>query len=468
MARNFAEIKARMVEKKQEAAAPVAPPPPQTAPSERPATTEAAPTRSAAATAPKSVAPPAPTVTPAPKPVTSKVEKVAAPKPPKVEAPKPTLELPPDVARPIDYRTFYDKSTSTFDSAMSRATESLGLSASELKRVSQAQGVDLDAIYNARIKGRTFDEIAKAGKDRGVIGFMTPEERTAAFNKLADDVEKARKGDAGDTVDLVRSGADRGIGPAGALAGYTFAGTEAELPEVTKPGEHGYAVAQLLVESLAKDPSAVRAFDLYGRSLATGGTQQYIEQRVDDLRKRANIKVSDADAMEKMAALRKRAINEVIAYKTVGQWTPVVTLGDVEVREGRATPGFIDALKPNIEIIGFNNKRQAVFRQESPMGVLFRAIDIPQAAVTGILSGQGAATGVQTGANLLEYALDATKEASTPMKVLGTAAGFAGSIIFPDMLAVGGLATKAAKGIRNTLKARKIAPEALGLLRTVA
>ena len=470
MARTYEEIIAELDAKDAKAAAPAVPA--SAAPTTGAVQTKYGAVRVApptVAAAPKNVAPPAPTVTRAPKPVTPKVEKVVAPKPPKVEAPKPALELPPDIARPIDYGKVYKYAGAlSLDGAVSPAASELGLSPSELKRIAQAQGVDLEAIYKARAKGRTFDEIAKAGKERGVIGFMTPEDRTAAFNKLADDVEKARKGDAGDTVDLVRSGADRGFGPAGAMAGYTFAGTEAELPEVAKPGEHGYAVAQLLVESLAKDPSAVRAFDLYGRSLATGGTQQYIEQRVDDLRKRANIKVSDADAMEKMAALRKRAINEVIAYKTVGQWTPVVTLGDVEVREGRATPGFIDALKPNIEIIGFNNKRQAVFRQESPMGVLFRAIDIPQAAVTGILSGQGAATGVQTGANLLEYALDATKEASTPMKVLGTAAGFAGSIIFPDMLAVGGLATKAAKSVRTTLKARKIAPEALDLLKTIA
>ena len=470
MARTYEEIIAELDAKEAKVAAPAAPSVPASA-------TGAVQTKygavrvapPAATTAPKSVAPPAPTVTRAPKPVTPKVEKVAAPKPSKVEAPKPTLELPPDVARPVDYKKFYDNATSPLpESSIRLGAAAIGMSEADLKRVAQAQGVDLEAVVKARTKGRTFDEIARASKERGVIGFMTPEERTAAFNKLAEDVEKAQKGDAGDTVDLVRSGADRGIGPAGALAGYTFAGTEAELPEVTKPGEHGYAVAQLLVESLAKDPSAVRAFDLYGRSLATGGTQQYIEQRVNDLRKRANIKASDPDAMEKMAALRKRAINEVIAYKTVGQWTPVVTLGDIEVREGRATPGFIDALKPNIEIIGFNNKRQAVFRQESPMGVLFRAIDIPQAAVTGILSGQGAAAGVQTGANLLEYALDATKEASTPMKVLGTAAGFAGSIIFPDMLAAGGLASKAAKSIRTTLKARKIAPEALDLLKTIA
>jgi hypothetical protein len=93
--------------------------------------------------------------------------------------------LTPDIARPIKYKTFYDNSTGLMSSALSMTAADFGTSESELKRIAQAQGVDLDAIYNARIKGRTFDEIAKAGKDRGVIGFMTPEERENAVRSAA-------------------------------------------------------------------------------------------------------------------------------------------------------------------------------------------------------------------------------------------------------------------------------------------
>jgi len=470
MARTYEETMARMaeLEKAQSAPAPapVAVPAPTTARSPA-APKPAAPTGMEALPKP-SAALPAPSVTRRAVGVPKKVEEIKAPKVPEVAAPPPPkLVLPPDVARPIDYKKFYDNSTGLLSTALSMTASDFNTTESELKRIAQAQGVDLEAIYNARLKERTYEQIAKAGKERGVIGFMAPEERTAAFNKLADDVEKAQKGDAGDTIDLVRSGADKGFGPAGALGGYTFAGTEAELPEVTKPGEHGYAVAQLLVEALQKDPSAVRTYDLYGRSLATGNTQRYIDDRVDDLRKRANIKASDADAMEKMAALRKRAINEVIAYKTVGQWTPIVTLGDVEVREGRASPGVLDALKPNIEIIGFNNKRQAIFRQESPMGVLFRVIDIPQAAVVGVLSGQTVGQGIQSGANLLEYSLDTTKDSAAYVKAPVVAAGLAASILFPDALVAAGAATKATKFVTRLAKARKIAPEATALLETI-
>lgn len=470
MARTYEEVKARLAELEKAQAPTAAPlPTPSTAPAVRAAAS--APAQVTKAPLPKSsAAPPSPKVTRPVAPVTAKAKKVEPVKAPEVAPPPaPVVGLTPDLAKSVDYKTFYESATSPFfDDAVALTAPKLGVADAELKRLAQAQGVDLEAIFRARQKGRTYEEIAAAGRERGVIGFMPTQEREKAFTKLATDVEKAMKGDAGDTVELVRSGADKGFGPAKALAGYTFAGTQAELPEVTKPGEHGYAVASLLVEALQKDPSAVRAYDLYGRSLATGGTQQYIEDRVQDLRKRANIKVSDADAMEKMAALRRRAINEVIAYKTVGQWTPVVTLGDVEVTEGRASPGLLGALSPNIELIGFNNKRQAVFRQESPMGVLFRAIDIPQAAVTGVLSGQTMAQGVQTGANLLEYSLEATKDSAPYVKVPAVAAGFLGSVLFPDMLAVGGVAGKAAKGVTRMIKARKIAPQALELTRVIA
>ena len=472
MARTYEETMARMAELEKAQSAQAAVP--------APTTTTAVPAARAPA-APKpvvvpgmealpkpSAAPPAPTVTRRAVSVTPKVEKVEPPKPVEIAPPPKPVALTPDMAKQIDYKKVYAAAETPFLKQTVRfAASDLGMSEDELQRLAQAQGVDLDSIVKARQKGRTYEEIAAAGRERGVIGFMPMQEREKAFNKLATDVQQAQRGDAGDTIELVRSGADKGFGPAKALAGYTFAGTQAELPEVTKPGEHGYAVAQLLVDALQKDPSAVRTYDLYGRSLATGNTQRYIDDRVDDLRKRANIKASDADAMEKMAALRKRAINEVIAYKTVGQWTPIVTLGDVEVREGRASPGVLDAMKPNIEIIGFNNKRQAIFRQESPMGVLFRVIDIPQAAVAGVLSGQTVGQGIQSGANLLEYSLDATKDSAMYVKAPVVAAGFAASILFPDALVAAGAATRATKAVTRLAKARKIAPEATALLETI-
>lgn len=468
MARTYEEMMARMDELEKAQAATTAAPIPVAPVARVPAALKPAVAPGMEALPKPSAAPPAPTVTRRAVSVTPKAEEIKAPKPPEVEAPKP-VGLTPDLAKPIDYKKFYDSATSPFlDASITLAAPKLGVSDAELKRIAQAQGVDLEAIFKARQKGRTYEEIAKAGRERGVIGFMPVAEREQAFNKLAQDVEKAQRGDAGDTIELVRSGADRGFGPAGAMAGYTVMGTWTELPEVAKPGEHGYAVAQLLVEALQKDPSAVTAYDLYGRAIATGNTQRYIDQRVEDLRKRANIKVNDPGAMEKMAALRKRAINEVIAYKTVGQWTPAVTLGDVEVREGRASPGVLDALKPNIEIIGFNNKRQAIFRQESPMGVLFRAIDIPQSAVTAGLSGQTVGQGVQSGANLLEYSLDATKDSAAYVKAPVVATSLVASILFPDAILGAGEAVKAVKAASRTIKARKIAPEAVALLETIA
>jgi site-specific DNA-cytosine methylase len=371
--------------------------------------------------------------------------------------------------RPVDYKAFYDRAnTLKAESAIAPTAAALGMSADDFKRIAQAQGVDLEAIHRAGQKGRSYDEVATAARERGVIGFLSPEEREAQFRRVYDDVEKAVRGEAPDTIELKRAKADKGFGPAGALGGYVAAGTQAELPEVTKPGEHGYTVATLLIDALKDDAQASKVYDLYGRSLATGNTQKYIETRTEDLKRRAGISASQPDAVEKVAKLRRQAINEVIAYKTVGQWTPAITLGDIEVTEGREAPSFLGALKPNVEIIGFNNKRQAIFRQESPLGVLFRVIDIPQAAVSGVLMGQGATTGIQTGANFFEAALETTEGASPYVRYPVAGLGMAASVLAPDMLLVGGKAGKVARLAIDTARIRKIAPQVTDLLSTIA
>jgi ribosomal protein S18 acetylase RimI-like enzyme len=463
MARNYAEFKAAMDAKKAAAAAPVAPPPAAVEPS----------TFAPMAPPSKSVAPAALPVTAPTKVVKAKREETPKVEPvslPKVEAPpQPALELPPDMARPVDYRAYYDRArTLNAEGAIAPAAEALGMSAVDFKRIAEAQGVDLESIRVARKNGRSYDEIAKAARERGVMGFLPVEERKASLTKLSTDFEKATRGEAPDTLELKRAGADKGFGPAGALAGYTAAGTQAVLPDIAKPGEHGYTISAALIEALKSDPQASKIYDLYGRSMATGGTQKYIESRLEELKKRAGITPSDPQSVEKVARLRRQATNEVIAYKTVGQWTPAITLGDVDVTEGREAPSFFGALSPNIEIIGFNNKGQAIFRQESPLGVLLRAIDIPQSVTVAALEGRPVSEGVATGANFLEYALDHSEGATPLVRYPAVAAGFAASVIFPDMLLAAGKAGKVVKAGVEYNRIRKIAPEVTALLKTIA
>lgn len=463
MARDFTEIKARMVEKKQERVTAQAPAPQPSAP---PAPKAEAPAP-VAKPEPKPAAPPAPTVTRPVQVVTPKAEEIKLPEPPAAPEP-PKFSMPPDARIKVDYQTFYDRALGTKSGAVMATSKVFNIAPERLEEVARVQGVDLDAIVEARKKGRTYAEIAKAGRERGVIGFMPVEEREAVFFKTLTDVEKAVRGEAPEMEGLKRAGADKGFGPAQALAGYVAAGTQVELPEVSKPGEYGHTVASLLVDAIRKDKESARIFDLYGRSMETGATQGYIRDRTEQLRKQAGIGPSDPESVQKVAALRRRAINEVIAYKTVGQWTPAVTLGDIEVTEGREAPSFFGAMKPNVEIIGFNNKRQAIFRQESPMGVAFRAIDIPQSATVGVLTGKGAATGVQTGSNFLEYAMETTKDSAPYVRAPALAAGMAASIAFPDLTLFGGKAAALAKGAYQSVRVKRVAPKVAELLGTIA
>lgn len=515
MARTYEELKAEMAEKRRVAAetqaaedqaaavAPVAPaptpggipayllPPPEVA---------EAPTRKRTT---KRAAPVAPSVTrlgetrPAkPQEIKTPAQAVAEIKAPLTSV-APQIETPPDVRRAVDWKKVYDFSIgSSSDEATKFGAEALKMRKEELQRLAQAQGVDLEGIYQARAKGRTYDEIARANRDRGVLGFMPVAEREAAFRKTLDDYERAARGEAADTIELKKSGADEGMsgaaagagagallgsagGVPGALVGaaaggalgatgYLAAGTHAELPEVSKAGEYGHLISETLVRALQNDQKASQIYDLYGRKQASGNTQKYIEERTQDLMRRAGVGPSDPESFTKRQKLRRRAINEVLAYKTIGMWTPAITMQDVQVTEGAEAPGIFAALGPNIELVGLNNKGQAVYRQESPMGVLFRAIDMPQAALVGALGKEGAAAGVQTGANFLEYALEHTEDEAPYIRWPAVALGGIVSAAAPDLILGPGMAASAAKNIKKFYDVRKIAPRALELLTEIA
>lgn len=419
-----------------------------------------------------SAAPPAPDLTlpAAPRQPKAQVSAPKPPKPPKVqpalaspEPPKAEIVIPPDVKRDIDYKRFYNRAGGSLEYAKEAAASQFGMSVKELENVASAQGVDLESIHDQKIKGRTFDEVAAAARQRGTLGFLPVAEREAVFRKTVEDVERAERGEAKSDIPMVQS-----IESEGMLQGYFAPGLKREFDSVSQPGEYGYLTSTLLVNALKKDPEASRIWDLYGRGLATGNTQKYIEERAQDLMKRAGVGPNDPAAQDKYKAFRKRATNEVLAYKTIGQWTPAITMQDVQVTEGVEAPGFFAATGPNVELVGINNRGQAVFRQESALAVGFRFIDMPQAALVGTIQGQGAAAGVQTAANFMELALEGTKDAPTPVKIGAGVLGFAGAVLFPDLLLAAGAVPRAGRAMKGAYLIRKHGAEAVKLLETIS
>lgn len=430
------------------------------------------------------------------KPVTleTKPVKVKTPKAPKVSTPAAVEPVvPPDVDVDItaDLQKFHDLALETPSVPVLLRRMPDGF-----RQRANAQGVDLDSVFDARKKGRTFEEVARANRERGVIGFIPPAERKAEWKATVEQFEKAKLGDAGEELKLKASSADNSSIPG--MSGYIAQGTQeaTKLPEVTKPGEYGYQIAETLVRALAQDKVASSIYDRYGRKELGGATVGYIQDRTEDLAKRTGLRASDPQFDEKLKALRRRATNEVIAYKTIGLWTPVILAKDIAVTEGIKDPGFFEALAPNIELVGFDNKRQAIFRQESALGVVFRAIDIPQEALVGarqalpdelkvekspaMLFPLGAAVqgvrgaskvdlgkiagaakrGIMSGASVMEDALATTEGAPGPVRAVAGLAGLAGSVVFPDML--GGLGSgkdliKGALGARDMRRAQEAA-----------
>lgn len=187
------------------------------------------------APAPKAVA--APKQKKAAQPPAPKVTQGAAVAQPvaqeKVEDVAKKFELPPEASRVIDFRPFYDSVPGmiSYRGALNAAAKKYKLAPDQLEEAAQTQGVSLESIYRARQNGRTYEEIVRANRDRGVLGFLPVEERRAKFLDSMKQLEGATQGVASDTIS---------VKPAQESTKYTIMGTHTALPEVSKPGEHGY------------------------------------------------------------------------------------------------------------------------------------------------------------------------------------------------------------------------------------
>jgi len=467
------------------AAAAAAKPKPQAAPRPRPATgTPAAPKKAqpSAGLAPvKSVAQPATpkqTTTSAAPPVTD-ADEIA----------KQKSAFDADLMKDLKLDYLYDRARTAvdLDEALVQAAQQTRIPVQRYRELAAIQSIDLNDLDKQARSGMPFENYKQAKK--GAIGFEAPAARTAMFDDLLKDYATAQKGEIRTDKRLELAPAEEATGLIpGFTTGYVMGHTTAEeTPEVAKKGDHAYAVAEAYLDAIDKNPEVVHLVELYGNSFSAGATQKYINDRAQMLLRDRGIGPDSPEADRQAALARRQAMYEVLARKTVGQWTPAVFVKDVQVTDDAKAPDNpFAALYPNTELIGFNSKREAVFRQESPAGTILRALDVVgvvpikkvpvpipgQALMVGALTKgenetypEAAARGVQTGANWLEYAIEETEDSSTAGKVAGRGLGFLGAVAHPDITMAAGAVNKSQKALRTTLATRKIAREADPILK---
>jgi hypothetical protein len=363
------------------------------------------------------------------------------------------------------------------------------------------QGIDIEDMAKRAREGVPFAEYRRT-RD-GVIGFKPATERMTELDRVANDYQTAERGEAPQRTIGVQTARETTTAIPGFGEGYEIGYTGAdEVIETTKPGEHQYSIAAQFIDSFEKaNPNVVHLTDMYGQNLGAGNTQKWIEKYVKTQARNRNLTAASPDADEQMGKLRRDAVYYILAKKTVGQWTPGVFVKDVQLTDAeRALPlgaaeGFgaglrdvFAAMSPNVEIVGFNNKGQAVVRQESPAGTALRLLDVlgvspvgkikgvpvvipGQAAISGLITRdedegylQSALRGVQTGASFLDVTLDATKNQSTPVRAAAGLASLVPLVLYPDVTGAAADTYKAAKAYRQVLQDRKIAKAAAPLL----
>jgi hypothetical protein len=390
----------------------------------------------------------------------------------------------------LDYLYRRARTASDVDEAVGRVAKETGFQPQRYKELASIQGIDLEDLDKKARGGMPFENYRQAKKE--AIGFIPVEQRSAMFEEVAKDYAAAEKGEirTDKRIDLSAAKEAPGTIP-GFTTGYVIGMTTAEeTPEVVKPGEHYYAVAQKFIEAVDKDPEVVKLVNLYGNSFAGGASQKYIHDRALQIMKNKRITPASPDADRQAGLARRQATFEVLARKTVGQWVPGIFVKDVQVTDDATqTENPLAALAANVELIGFNNKGDAVFRQESPAGVVLRTLDligvvpipgkgkiipipIPGQSLLAGLATRGedetymaaASRGVQTGANWLEYALDESKGAPLPLRAVAGVGGMLAAVVHPDVTAAAGSLNKAQKAFRIGRINKQVAKEAVPIL----
>lgn len=491
--KNYAQFMAmkEQAEKDAAAAAAAAKPKPQAAPRPRPATgTTAAPAvpkkaQPSAGLAPvKSVAQsatPEQTAPSAAPPVTD-ADEIATQK----------AAFDADLMKDLKLDYLYDRARTSLDldEAVVRAAQQTRIPVQRYRELAAVQSIDLEDLDKKARGGMPFENYKKA--KQGAIGFEAPEARPAMFDELLKDYTTAQKGEIRTDKRLELAPAEEapGLIP-GFTTGYVIGHTTTEeTTEVAKKGDHAYAVAEAYLAAIDKNPEVVHLVELYGNSFSAGSTQKYVNDRAQMLLRDRGIGPGSPEADRQAALARRQAMYEVLARKTVGQWTPGVFVKDVQVTDDAKAPDNpFAALYPNTELIGFNSKREAVFRQESPAGAALRALDVigvvpikkvpvpipGQALMVGALTKgenetyqEAMSRGVQTSANWLEYALEETENSSTTGKVFGRGLGLVAAIAHPDVTMAAGSLNKSQKALRTTLATKKIARAADPILKRLS
>lgn len=152
-------------------------------------------------------------------------------------------------------------------------------------------------------------------------------------------------------------------------------------PLVSKPGEVGYQTAERIIAA-AEDHGVTGSY-VNAISQDPGGYSRYVQDQVPKILKTWGVKNTDPDYDAQTLKARRQALNEVVAFKTVGVWTPPILISS----ETDPVSGW-NAFKPKIEVVGFgapseNGKPIIVTRQQGITSYAFDVMDFLQMGAVG-------------------------------------------------------------------------------------
>ena len=365
-------------------------------------------------------------------------------------------------------------------SSIDTYTKSRGISTEEFQEQLRLQRIEPQAIATKLFEGKRPSEVIQGLKDRTLAGQTEAQRKTQIrADAIADIGYERQKANIGRTVEKTGEIAEelvsRGDEPVFEEESAGFFGTDLDKAKnIQKQGEFSWnenAALNAAFDRLAKEGDEKSKRLVYLRDKykdAEMGAKDYIDDRADDILKWRNIKppaslteaqeanLSEEEIDKALAKIkvqndkheaayrsaRKRAVKEIATWKTLGIWTAptFIRYKDPSALSADQDLSFDQALAPTVEIVGLDRKNSPVLRAQSSMQWGLEINDLLQSAAIGAFTedhadlGQRMLRGIAKRRELFEASLDSDlAKTGTGTKIALGVAGFAGSILFPDL-----------------------------------
>ena len=367
----------------------------------------------------------------------------------------------------------YDSVEEAFDAH----AQNIGLSPDELRtRLGQAQ-IPVGPMLTGVVQGRPIGQVIGEAEARGALFTMPEREREIATRGQILEME-ARSLLQESPEEAAAKGITEATFQGGVVAlededDFSMLGMELDDDQirriVSQEGEIGYQIAADQVARLTAERPEIGDW-VRELSVKQGGGQGYMRRRLNQMLEEwrtENPSLAGQDAEDQARAqFTETIILELANFRTINWWmAPILVPANYQYIRDHEDIGFMEAMSPQIEIVGLNNNGDAVTRVSGPGAYAFKVVDLLQSGIVGSIAyrgegslGQNFTRGMANQRDFLEYSQEvAGPDAHWSSKLAHGIWGTAGLLFTPDAFLGGAIAYKGATNAAEMVRLGRVA-----------